>query len=98
MTWKTGERAAMGGPQNLHHSANDNDGIETPPSPQDSCPYDPFKGSSHSMEQDYQTEKEVFERLKRDISLRLSDVCSELSEADKAAIVDRITRNQGSVP
>ena len=47
------------------------------------------------MEQDYPTEKEVFERLKRDISLRLSDVCSELSEADKAAIADRITRNQG---
>jgi hypothetical protein len=57
--------------------------------------YDPFKGLSHSMEQDYPTEKEVFERLKRDISLRLSDVCSELSEADRAAIVHRITRNQG---
>jgi hypothetical protein len=50
------------------------------------------------MEQDDTTEKEVFERLKRDINLRLSDVCSELSEADKAAIVDHIARNQGSVP
>jgi hypothetical protein len=47
------------------------------------------------MEQNDPTEKEVFERLKRDIDLRLSDVCSELSEADKAAIVDRITGNQG---
>jgi hypothetical protein len=47
------------------------------------------------MKQDDPTENEVFERLKRDINLRLSDVCSELSEADKAAIVDRITRNQG---
>jgi hypothetical protein len=47
------------------------------------------------MEQDDLTENEIFERLKRDINLRLSDVCSELSEADKAAIVDRITRNEG---
>ncbi|MEA2763473.1 MAG: hypothetical protein QOD47_2757 [Gemmatimonadaceae bacterium] len=60
--------------------------------------HDPFKGLSDSMEQDDTTEKEVFERLKRDINLRLSDVCSELSEADKAAIVDHIARNQGSVP
>jgi len=33
MTWKTGERAAMRGPQSLHHSANDNDGIDKAPSP-----------------------------------------------------------------
>jgi hypothetical protein len=46
------------------------------------------------MEQDDPTEKAVFERLERDISLRLGDVCSELSEADRAAIVHRITRNQ----
>jgi len=50
------------------------------------------------MEQDDPTENEVFDRLKLDISLRLSDVCSELSEADKGAIVDRIARNQGRYP
>jgi hypothetical protein len=48
------------------------------------------------MKQDDPTEKEVLKQLKREISLRLSDVCSELSEADKAAIVDRITRNRSA--
>ena len=38
------------------------------------------------------------DRLKRDISRRLSDVCSELSEADKGAVVDRIARDQGRYP
>ena len=50
------------------------------------------------MEQDDPTEKEVFDHLKRDIRRRLSDVCSELSEADKGAIVDRIARDQGRYP
>ena len=53
---------------------------------------------SDSMEQDDPTETEVFDRLKGDISRRLSDVCSELSEADKGAIVDLIARNEGRYP
>ena len=69
------------------------------PSPQELWSHhDPLKGVPHSMEQDDPTEKEVFEQLKRDISFRLSDVCSELSEADKGAIVDLIARKEGSVP
>ncbi len=50
------------------------------------------------MEQDDPTEKEVFDHLKRDIRHRLSDVCSELSEADKGAIVDRIASSQSPYP
>ena len=38
------------------------------------------------------TEGEVLERLKQDISRRLASVCSEWSEADKEAVVDRIAR------
>jgi hypothetical protein len=39
-----------------------------------------------------QGKAEVFERLKQDISRRLTDVCSGWSEADKEATVDRIAR------
>jgi hypothetical protein len=53
---------------------------------------------SDSMGQDDPTKTEVVGRLKGDISRRLSDVCSELSEADKQAMVDLIARNEGSVP
>jgi hypothetical protein len=38
------------------------------------------------------TEAEVLERLKQDISRRLANVCSEWSEPDKEAIVERIAR------
>lgn len=45
------------------------------------------------MEPDKETtEAELLERLKQDISRRLANVCSEWSEADKEAIVDRIAR------
>lgn len=45
------------------------------------------------MEPDKETtEGEVLERLKQDISRRLANVCSEWSEADKEARVDRIAR------
>jgi hypothetical protein len=45
------------------------------------------------METDKETtEGEVLERLRQDISRRLANVCSEWSEADKEAIVDRIAR------
>jgi hypothetical protein len=45
------------------------------------------------MEPDKETtEAEVLDRLKQDISRRLASVCSEWSEADKEAIVDRIAR------
>ncbi len=35
---------------------------------------------------------------KRRLRCPLSDVCSELSESDKGAIVDRFARNQGRSP
>ena len=45
------------------------------------------------MEPDKETtEAEVLDRLKQEISRRLASVCSEWSEADKEAIVDRIAR------
>ena len=58
----------------------------------------PAEPISHSMEQDDPTETEVVDRLKSDIRRRLSDVCSELSEADKGVIVDRLARSQGPYP
>jgi hypothetical protein len=53
---------------------------------------------SDSIEQDDPAETEVGGRLKGDISRRLSDVCSELSGADKQAIVDLIVRNEARYP
>jgi hypothetical protein len=50
------------------------------------------------MEQHDPAETEVVGRLKADISRRLSDVCSELSGADKQAIVDLIARNEARYP
>jgi len=45
------------------------------------------------MEPDKETtEVEVLDRLKQDISRRLANVCTEWSEADKEAIVERIAR------
>jgi ABC-type uncharacterized transport system ATPase component len=53
---------------------------------------------SDSREQDDPAETEVVTRLKSDISRRLNDVCSELSGADKQAIVDLIARNEARYP
>jgi len=54
--------------------------------------YEPTAKLPHMEPHKVATEAEVFERLKHDISRRVNNVCSEWSEADKEAIVDRIAR------